>query len=181
MQLTFISGNKGKIAEAQAILNNVVGHDIDLPEIQEIDPQIIIRHKLAEAQKHGLRNCFVEDTSLYIEALNGLPGPLIKWFLKTMGVAGLARLTLALSNGQAAEAKALIGYVSPTGKIAFFEGSIRGDIQQPRGTGFGWDPIFQPAGHTKTFGEMSAEEKNAISMRRLALEKLREHLDTNKP
>ena len=65
--------------------------DIDLTEIQSVDPKEIIEHKLNEAKKHMKGNLVVEDTSLYFEALNGLPGPLIKWFLKTVGNEGLAK------------------------------------------------------------------------------------------
>ena len=65
-------------------------------------------------------------------------------------------------------------------KIHFFEGEIKGTIVNPRGkTDFGWDPIFQPNGHKKTFGEMTKEEKNKISHRKVAVEKLKEHLLKN--
>ena len=65
--------------------------------------------------------------------------------------------------------------------VMFFKGRLDGKItEKPRGTkGFGWDPIFQPVGHTRTFGEMDDEEKNAISMRKEAFLKLKEYLDTN--
>jgi len=54
---------------------------------------------------------------------------------------------------------------------------VKGTIVEPRGeTNFGWDPIFQPEGYTKTFAEMSADEKNSLSMRKLAAEKLKESL-----
>lgn len=175
MSLYFITGNKGKLAEVQSILGDVEALDIDLPEIQELDAHKIIKAKLEEAQKHQSGEFIVEDTSLYFECLNGLPGPLIKWFMKTVGNEGLYKITEAFSNFEA-EAKTIIGYSDLEGNINFFEGSIKGKVVSPRGEGFGWDPIFQPEGYSKTFGELTAEEKNSISMRKVAIEKLKKHL-----
>lgn len=176
MALYFLTGNKGKLEELQAILGEVEQLDIDLPEIQEIDPHAIIKAKLEAARAHHKGNFIVEDTSLYLDALNGLPGPLIKWFMKTVGIDGLYTMAAAFGNF-GAEAKTLIGYCSEEGEIEFFEGAIRGSIVRPRGEcGFGWDPIFQPEGKDKTFGELPREEKNQFSMRKLAAEKLRAHL-----
>jgi non-canonical purine NTP pyrophosphatase (RdgB/HAM1 family) len=174
MTLYFITGNKGKLAEVQSILGEVNGLDIDLPEIQELDAHKIIKAKLEEAQKHQKGNFIVEDTSLYFDGMNGLPGPLIKWFLKTVGNEGLHKLTEIFGSG--ATAKTIIGYSDVSGHVEFFEGSIKGVIVPARVEGFGWDPIFQPEGYDKTFGELSAEIKNSFSMRKIAVEKLKEHL-----
>jgi len=172
----FITGNKNKLAEARAILGDVEGCDIDLPEVQEIDAHVIIREKLQEALEHKSGEFMVEDTSLYFDALNGLPGPLIKWFMKTIGNDGLYELANKLGNTKAT-AKTLIGYAKSANEIEFFEGSLDGVIVKPSGeSNFGWDPIFQPNGHNLTFAQMGADEKNSISMRKMALEKLRQHL-----
>lgn len=172
----FITGNKHKFAEVQAILPQVEQLDIDLPEIQEIDAKEIIKAKLLEALKHQFGELIVEDTSLYFEALNGLPGPLIKWFRKTLGNQGLAELVAKYGNNRA-QAKTLIGYARSTEEIYFFEGVLAGRIVPPSGNSdFGWDPIFLPDGYDKTFAELSAEEKNQISMRRLAVNQLKEFL-----
>ncbi len=138
--LYFLTGNKGKFAEVKNILSHVEVLDMDLPEIQEIDAHKIIRAKLAEAQKHHHGEFIVEDTSLYFEAMHGLPGPLIKWFIETVGNEGLYKIAQAFSNFNA-EAKTIIGYSNPDKEITFFEGSIQGTIVVPRGEGFGWDPI----------------------------------------
>ncbi|MBI2409607.1 non-canonical purine NTP pyrophosphatase [Candidatus Kaiserbacteria bacterium] len=176
MIIHFITGSKNKLAEMQAILGDVEQLDIALPEIQEIDAHKIIRAKLEEALKHKKEAFIVEDTSLYFDALNGLPGPLIKWFMKTVGNDGLFKMAESFGN-YGAEAKTIIGYTDWSGDIQFFEGSVRGAIVAPRGeTNFGWDPIFQPEGKDKTFAELTAEEKNAFSMRKLAAEKLKTHL-----
>ena len=76
-----------------------------------------------------------------------------------------------------ATAKTVIGYAKSTDEIYYFEGEISGGIVVPRAiSNFGWDPIFLPDGHTKTFAEMDVSEKNEISMRRIATQKLKEFL-----
>ena len=176
----FITGNKNKFEEVKIILPEVEQLDIDLPEIQEIDAKEIIKEKLLEALKHKKGEFIVEDTSLYLDSLHGLPGPLIKWFLQTIGNEGLANLADKLGNDKAV-AKTIIGYAKSQGDIHFFEGVINGKIVSPRGkTNFGWDPIFLPDSHKKTFAEMSREEKNKISMRRNALNKLKKFMQLQK-
>lgn len=175
----FITGNKNKFEEIKAILPQVERLEIDVPEIQEIDAHKIIRKKLESAREHAKSEFIVEDTSLYLECLNGLPGPLIKWFIKTIGVDGLANIAAKMGN-TAAEAKTIIGYANSSGKIRFFEGIVKGRIVFPRGEKrFEWDQIFVPEGYDKTFAEMGMEEKNKISMRRVAVNKLKEFLDKN--
>lgn len=171
-KIIFITGNAGKLKEAQSILPEIVGKSIDLPEIQEIDAQKIISAKLEEARIRHKDIYIVEDTSLYFNCLNGLPGPLIKWFLESLGDQKLAEIALKLGNPKA-EARTLIGYIDEKGRKSYFEGKIKGKIVLPRGKeGFGWDKIFLPDGYNITFGEMTREEKNKISMRKIALKKL---------
>ncbi len=177
MKLYFITGNKGKFEEAKAILGEVEQLDIDLPEIQSIESKEIIKAKLEEALAHQEGNFIVDDNSFSFNCLGGLPGPLIKWFLKTIGNEGLFNLVNKLGDNKA-EAKTTIGYAKNHDEIYFFEGSIKGKIVSPRGEyGFGWDPIFQPDGFEKTFAEMTVEEKSKISMRRIALNKLKDFLE----
>lgn len=176
MKLYFITGNKNKFQEAKSILGDIEHLDIDLPEIQDIDTKKIIKHKLLEALNHAKGEFIVEDTSLHFDCLGGLPGPFIKWFLDTMENEGLFRIVERLGNDHA-EARAILGYAKSHDEIYFFEGSIKGRIVAPRGdTSFGWDPIFQPEGFRKTFAEMPKKEKNEISHRKIALNKLSEFL-----
>lgn len=175
-ELCFITGSADKAREAGLTFPSVRQLDIDLPEIQHTDPQEIIRHKLEEARKLQVSELIVEDTGLYLECLNGLPGPLVKWFLKSVGNEGLARIAESLGNPRA-EAKTVVGYANG-GEIHFFEGAVKGRIVAPRGDkGFGWDPIFEPEGANRTFAEMTPEEKNKFNMRRIAFEKLRSFLE----
>ncbi len=177
MTLYFITGNKDKFKEVKDILGDVAQIKIDLPEIQDIDARKIIREKLMAAFEHHSGEFIVEDTSLYLDCLKGLPGPLIKWFMETIGNEGLAEIAEKLGNNKA-KARTIIGYAKSKKEIEFFEGSVSGKIFSPRGSsGFGWDRIFSPDGHDRTFSEMSSQEKNKMSMRRIALNKLKEHLE----
>jgi len=174
--ITFLTGSANKFAEIQAFIPDLVQKDMDLPDIPELDPHKVIKAKLEAALTHFEGECIVEDTSLYIEGLGGLPGPLIKWFMKSLGFAGLAELALR-SDSQKTEAKTIIGYARPGQEIQYFEGVVAGRIVAPRGdSNFGWEPIFMPDGFDKVFAEMTFEEKNACSMRGKAAEKLRDFL-----
>lgn len=175
MTLYFITGNKKKFKEVKDIIRDVEQLEMDLPEIQDLDTKKIIKTKLEEARKHHKGKFIVEDTSFYLDCLNGLPGPLIKWFLESIGTKGLYKIADSFENYKA-EARTIVGY-SNGDNIEYFEGSVEGRLVSPReGREFGYDPIFQPKGYEKTFGEMSQEEKNEISMRRRALNKLKKYL-----
>ncbi len=176
MPLYFITGNKNKFTEVKAILGDVVQLDIDLPEIQDLDPHKIIQEKLVAALSHHTGPLIVEDISLSLDCLNGLPGPLIKWFLKAISIEGIYDIANKYHNFKATT-KVIYGYAKNKKDIKFFEGELRGDIVSPRGkNGFGFDSIFRPIGQSKTQAEMNDEEKNLISTRRLALNKLGEYL-----
>lgn len=176
MDIFFITGNQGKLREAQELLPNIKGIDLDLVEIQELDPTIIIRAKLAEAQRSHTGRFLVEDTSLSLDEMHGLPGPLVKWFLQAIGLQGIYDLTTVVGSARAT-ARTLIGYADEQGGVSFFEGRLHGLLVPPRGTqGFGWDALFQPDGSTRTLAEMTMAEKNQFSMRRLAIEQLQHHL-----
>lgn len=176
MSLYFITGNRNKFLEVKSLLPEIEQLDIDLPEIQELDPKIIIKTKLKEALAHHPGEFIVEDTSLYLDCLNDLPGPLIKWFLQTLGTRGLWELTKKFNNFQA-EAKTIIGYANTKNDIHFFAGSVCGTIVEPKTTSsFGWDPIFRPHGASRVFAAMTKEEKNGLSMRGKTVEKLKNFL-----
>ena len=178
--LYFITGNKNKFKEFQDILwiDEVEQLDIDLPEIQEVDPHKIIKHKLQEALKHHPWPLVIEDTSLYMQCLSeNLPWPLIKRFLQELKNEWLYQLAKN-SGTYKARATTIIGYAKNKDEIELFEGTVEGTIIEPIHT---WDfwrgPIFHPDGHKKSYGAMSKEEKNEISMRRIALNKLKIFLE----
>lgn len=174
--LYIVTGNKGKLAEVKSVIPYVEQLDIDLPEIQEINPKKVIEAKLLEASKHYGGEFIVEDTSLYFDCLNGLPGPLIKWFAKSLGNDGLYGLAEKYGDF-GAEAKTMIGFMEKSGDIHYFEGTLCGEIVPPNGSsGFGWDPIFKPDGYPVSLAELDPAEKNEISMRRTALDALNDYL-----
>ena len=180
MVIYFITGNKNKYEEIKSIIPNLEQLDIDLPEIQDIDAKKIIKEKLITALNHKDEDFIVEDTALYLDCLKGLPGPLIKWFMKTIGLQGIYELAEKFGNAKA-EAKTIIGYAKNKHEIYFFEGVVRGEIVAPRGeSSFGWAPIFRPEGYDITFAEMDQEEASRLSMRRIASEKLKEFLESNR-
>jgi inosine triphosphate pyrophosphatase len=176
----FITGNEGKFNEAKKIFPDLQRVDLDLVEIQDINPRNVIEAKLKEAFNVEQKSFIVEDTSLYLECLKSetgnLPGPLIKWFLKVLGNNGLYKLAKKYDNFSVS-ASVMIGYIDELSNMHFFESSINGQIVSPRGDyGFGWDQIFLPDSYDKTFAEMSFEEKNSISMRKKVFNKLKDFL-----
>src|SRR3989344_9574804 len=95
--LKFITSNKAKFNEVKALLKpiKISQQNIDLEEIQDIDPHKIIRHKLKEAFKHHKGPFIIEDGSAVMEAFGGkLPGPFIKYFNEYLGPKDLAELTI---------------------------------------------------------------------------------------
>ncbi|MDE1970194.1 MAG: non-canonical purine NTP pyrophosphatase [Patescibacteria group bacterium] len=168
--LQFVTGNTRKYEEMKGMLDiPFEQHDIDLPEPQSLSAEEIIREKLRAAEMYAEGEYFVEDTSLYFDCFRGmLPGPLVKWFLEVLRPEGLADLVARMGTNTCV-ARTLIGYLNAEGEIAIFEGTQKGIIVSPRGTlDFGWGPVFQPEGETRTFGEMERSEKFRTSMRAFA-------------
>ena len=177
--IVFITGNENKIKEARELLGINVGHEkIDLDEIQSLDPKVVISHKLDQAYDLLKKPVFVEDVSLELSALNGFPGPLIKFFLNSLGRQKICDIVHSLHDTKVV-AKATIGYKDDK-SVRFFEGSVLGDIaKSPLGdSGFGWDPIFIRKGESKSFAQMSLEDKNKNSHRSVAFEKFKNWLDS---
>lgn len=182
-----ITSNEGKIREFQSIIPSIKSYRLELDEIQSLDPTSIIEHKLkCAANKLKSSNVFfdyilVEDTSLFIDSLNGLPGTFIKFFLKSIGNEGICKIVNSYSDNKNASAKTFIGLIDNNGTSHFFEGEIKGTISAvPCGeNGFGWDKIFIPNGQEKTFANMPLDEKNKYSMRKIAIEKLNKFLSNN--
>jgi XTP/dITP diphosphohydrolase len=176
-RLLFVSSNPGKVREVEAILGAPVEQlALDVPEIQALDVAEVAREKARAAFARVGRPVMVEDTGLYLDALSGLPGAFVRWFLLTIGPAGISALIPPGAERGATARTAVALCDGETTEV--FTGETRGEIvPAPRGAGgFGWDVIFLPDGATKTFAEMDQAEKNVSSMRRLALERSRERL-----
>jgi non-canonical purine NTP pyrophosphatase (RdgB/HAM1 family) len=158
--LQFVSSNPNKVHELKEILQIPIQmKSLDLVEIQTDDLTELVVHKARNAFQLSPNPLLVEDTSLYFEQWGTLPGPLIKWFIKSLS---LEKLVGLLSQGESLSARAVcvLAFTSDGKKVHCFKGEVQGEIVSPRGNhGFGWDPIFQPIGSAKTFGEMNSTEK----------------------
>jgi len=176
--LYFITGNANKFREVQQLLPEVQQLDLDLDEIQSLDPNVVIRHKLAQAAAQHDGSFMVEDTSVLCDGLHGLPGTFIKWFIEAAGLEGIARMA-AESGDTSATARTVIGYRDEHGADHFFTGEVQGRIVTPRGErGFGWNPIFVPEGHNQSFAQLSDAARQQLSMRSAAVNQLKRHLAT---
>ena len=163
--MKFITTNKNKFLEAKKLLDFELQQlSISLPEIQAIDPKEVVEFKIKSTD---IDNVFAEDTGLYLGEGEEI-GALIKWISnETVTKAFLEQRAIAVC---------CIG-LKQNNKISFYTGRIMGKIVDSRGiNGFGWDCIFQPKGHKKTFAEMSRQEKNQISHRGIAFRKLKESI-----
>jgi len=177
MKIVFVTSHKEKWREASKILSEheVIAKKIELPELQA-EPEEIVKEKAKIAAEQLGMPALVDDVSLCFKALNGLPGPYIKDFLAKLGREGIVKL-LSGYEDKSATVICVLGYCEPGKEPTIFKASLDGKIVDPRGeTRFGFDPMFLPDGHTKTFAELGIEEKNKISHRRIALEKLHKFL-----
>lgn len=175
MVLTFITSSAHKHAEVERILGQALAREsLPLEEIQAIELEPVVRHKAKQAFALLGRPVLVEDTGLAFAAWNGLPGALIKWFLTSLGAEGVCRVLRHEANREATATTVFAHYAGAEMRV--FSGVMQGLIPEtPRGAfGFGWDVIFQPLGSARTFAEMTPEEKDRFSMRRIALERFRD-------
>ena len=142
-------------------------HDVDLSEIQSSDPAEIVADKARRAYEILQTPVVVEDVSAGLEKLGWLPGPFIKFFMSAMGDDALFKL--AENEGERAKVACTIGYFDGE-TLLTVTGENYGTIVSPRGAhGFGFDVVFVPDGHAKTYAEMTSEEKDLVSHRSKAL------------
>ncbi len=177
-----VTGNRGKLAEARRLAGDGLGGvELDLPEIQSLDLLEVLRHKGEEAWRRLGRPLVVEEAGLDLAAFGGFPGPLVKWMLEAAGAGTIARAALALGDPRAVARAAL--YYRDAGRTLVAEGSAAGILVFPaRGEhGFGWDPVFQPDGLDRTFGQLTGTEKDALSHRGRAWRELLANLAASGP
>jgi XTP/dITP diphosphohydrolase len=184
MRLIFATNNAHKVEEIQAAIGNIVevvslkqaGIDIDIPE-----PHDTLQENATEKSRtiHRLtqQNCFSEDTGLEVDALNGEPGVKSARYAAEDKVFdnNIDKLLFKLGSNtnRKARFRTVISLIWQ-GQEQFFEGICEGTITSERqgAGGFGYDPVFVPDGHNRTFAEMTLEEKNQLSHRRKAADKL---------
>jgi non-canonical purine NTP pyrophosphatase (RdgB/HAM1 family) len=172
-KLILVSSNPNKGIEAERILGvPVLRVSISLLEIQAATVEEVTRYKLEQARSKGYGRLIVEDVGLGFDELGNFPGPYIRWLLEAAGGKGVGAIAYALLD-PSARAECCVAYWD--GETPhLFKGETAGRILvEPRGEPrFGWDAWFQPEGSTRTFAEMSPEEKDEVSHRGKAYRQL---------
>lgn len=184
MELIFATNNKHKAEEVESILPGNIkiitlqeaGIDIDIPE-----PHATLEENAAEKGKtiftYTGKNCFAEDTGLEVGALGGAPGVYsARYAGEEKSSEKNIRKVLEELEGhtdRSAQFRTVIFLIFENNEYVF-EGICEGEItKEPIGhNGFGYDSIFKPKGHNKTFAQMNLDEKNTYSHRKKAMDKL---------
>lgn len=191
MELVLATRNKKKIDEIVRITHNLGVRVLTLddfpgcPEVEEDGTTFeenATKKAVTVAQFTGIAS-LADDSGLEVEALNGAPGVLSARYAgeeadDRKNVKALLREMQSLTNRKA-RFVCCMALAYPGGAIRIFNGYAEGTIgTEPRGSnGFGYDPVFYPAGHTITFAEMRDREKDSLSHRGMALEKLSQHIN----
>ncbi len=189
-KICFVTGNKNKLQEIQQLLTSfhiISLRDLnffeDIPETENtIEGNALIKAKFINS-KFNI-DCFSDDTGLFIDSLNGLPGVRSARFAGENSTSdkniNLVLKSLQNKKNRSATFRTVICLLI-NDKKHFFEGKVSGKISKHKSgkSGFGYDPIFIPDGYKKTFSEMTIEEKNLISHRSKAVQKLVKYLKRN--
>ena len=184
MKLVFATNNPNKLKEVKEILPNTIEvlslEDIQcFDEIEETETTLEGNAQLKAdyiTQKFGY-NCFADDTGLEVEILKGKPGVYSARFAgkPCNSENNMQKLLAKLKNKTNRKAQFRTAISLNLNEEKFlFEGICKGEIltKKQGEKGFGYDPIFKPENHTASFAEMSSVEKNSISHRGIAIEKL---------
>jgi non-canonical purine NTP pyrophosphatase (RdgB/HAM1 family) len=174
--VVFITGNQKKADYLANYLGYPVGHiKIDLDEIQSLDLQEVVRHKVREAYAKVGKPVLVEDVSLEFQAFGKLPGTFIKWFLEEIGPEDICRLLDG--RPRYAQARCIFGYFDGKNEN-YFEGGMSGVIaQRASGSkGMGWDVIFIPAGYAVPRAELNEEDDRKTYLQIKPLAQVKEFL-----
>lgn len=188
MKLVFATNNQHKLEEISRLLDgkydivslNAIGCHEDIPE----DHDTLQGNALQKAryiQEHYGYDCFADDTGLEIEALGNRPGVYSARYAGPAkdSIANMQKVLEEMADTDHRQAcfRTVIALIL-NGEEHLFEGRVDGSIlRAPQGeAGFGYDPLFQPEGYTVSFAEMDIDEKNRISHRGRATQKLYEFL-----
>jgi XTP/dITP diphosphohydrolase len=179
MKLVFATNNEHKLNELQSMLAEI-GCTDDIPETKETLEGNASQKARYIFDRFGL-NCFADDTGLEVEALNMAPGVYSARYAgpQRSSVDNMQKLLFELDkiNNRNARFRTVISLII-NGNETLFEGTVEGQIiREPKGMqGFGYDPVFQPNGFDVSFAEMELTEKNKISHRGMAVNKLINYL-----
>ena len=190
MKLVFATNNLHKLKEVQEMLSNSIEvlslKDIGcFEDIEETESTLEGNAKLKAdyiTKKYGF-DCFADDTGLEVEALDGDPGVYSARYAGEHGNAekNMEKLLIELQNKSSRKAKfRTIIALNLRNKQYLFEGICDGEILNEKSgvKGFGYDPIFKPKNASSSFAEMNSEEKNIISHRGIAIQKLVKFLNS---
>jgi len=172
-ELFFVSSNTHKFTEAQRILSNL-GLEISLfktklEEIQSNSLGEIAKRKALDAYSKVQKPVIIEDDGLFIDSLDGFPGPYSSYAYDTIGNKGIMNL-LEKIESRNAKFVAIIAYCNGVDDVQLFESSIPGKISLSiEEGGWGYDPIFIPDGESKTYANVS--DKDKFSHRSASLKK----------
>ena len=177
--INFVTSNKGKVKEFKQILEPEikVNHiKISYPEIRSENSEEISRHSAKELAEKLQKPVVVEDSGLFIDALNGFPGTYSATVHKKIGLKGIIKLMEGVKDRQCTY-KSAVAYCKPEKKAISFLGEEKGNVAESiRGDyGFGHDPIFIPEGSSKAYGEIKNCEE-IKKFRRRAVLRLRNYL-----
>lgn len=137
----------------------------------------MVEHKLDQVARMGLATpVIVEDTGLSVDAWNGLPGALVKWFVEGLGPQRLKEAALSSGTATTATATSAVGVVWGEERETWV-GRLGGRLVDSRGGLGGWTPVFEVADTGKTLGEMTFEDRMHWTMRREPLENVRDWLE----
>jgi len=169
MKLRLVTSNPGKAEEFRSALGALgieIEHaDEDCDEIQADTLREVVLSCLSQLEAKGLKDFAIDDSGLFVDALNGFPGVYSAYALKTLGAAGLLRLMEGVKD-RSARFECCIGCTLRGERIIVLERCDGTIAERPAGKGgFGFDPIFIPSGYDRTFAEISLAEKNRISHR----------------
>lgn len=182
-QIIFATNNKHKLEEVGAMLAgkiilkslNDIGCTVDIPETGNTFEENASQ-KSHYIRQHYQLDCFADDSGLMVEALNNEPGVFSARYSGSRDMERNIELLMNNLSGKSNRRAAFVTVISLLlgDKEYFFEGIIKGTISTERmgNKGFGYDPIFIPEGYSKSFAQMDPAEKNNISHRALAIQKL---------
>ncbi len=181
-KIYFATGNAHKLREAKNILGDV-GYEVeqldcDYPELQADDLETISAYGARWCADKLDRDVMVDDSGIFIDALNGFPGPYSRYVEDHLGNQKVLKLMEGETNRKAVF-RTVVGFCQPAGEPHTFAGEVVGTISfEERGThGFGYDPIFLYEG--QTFGELEDVKKNRVSHRGNAMRKFARWLELN--
>ncbi len=172
-----VTHNKNKYEEMKKIISDLEMVSMEYAEIQADTLEEVIDFSLDTLSTVIEGNFIIDDSGLFIDALGGFPGVYSAYVFKTIGNEGILKLMTSESNRRA-YFKTVIG-IRFNGINYKLVGICHGTIstKESGNNGFGYDPIFVPEGYTKSFAEMSTEEKNKVSHRGKAVRKLAAFLE----